>query len=45
MRHDKKMRNGKIHFILVRAIGEAFVSGDVPSDKLKALLERDKNVV
>ena len=45
MRHDKKVRNGKIHFILVRAIGDAFVSDGVPSDKLKALLERNKNVV
>ena len=45
MKHDKKMRNGKLHFILVRAIGDAFVCGDVPSDKVKALLERDQNVV
>ena len=33
MKHDKKMRNGKLHFILVRAIGEAFVCGDVPQTK------------
>jgi 3-dehydroquinate synthase len=45
MKHDKKVRNGAMHFILVRAIGDAFVSGDVPSDKVKALLERDQNVV
>ena len=45
MKLDKKMRNGKLHFILVRAIGEAFVSGDVPSDTVKALLERDQNVI
>ena len=45
MKHDKKMRNGKLHFILVRAIGDAFVCGDVPSDQVIALLERDKNVV
>ena len=41
MKHDKKMLNGKLHFILVRAIGDAFVCGDVPSGKVKALLERD----
>ena len=45
MKHDKKMRNGKLHFILVRAIGDAFVSSEVPSNKVKALLERDQNVV
>ena len=45
MRHDKKMRNGKMHFILVRAIGEAFISSDVPSNKVRALLQRDQNVV
>ena len=45
MKHDKKMRHGKLHFILVRAIGDAFVCGDVPSDKVKALLERDQNIV
>jgi 3-dehydroquinate synthase len=44
MKHDKKMRNGKLHFILVRSIGDAFVCGNVPSDKVKALLERDQNV-
>ena len=42
MKHDKKMRNGKLHFILVRAIGDAFVCGDVPSDKLKAYLREIK---
>lgn len=45
MRHDKKMRNGKMHFILVRAIGDAFVSGDVPPDTVKALLERGQNAL
>ncbi len=44
MKHDKKIRNGKLHFILVRAVGDAFVCGDVPSHKVKNLLERDQNV-
>ena len=45
MKHDKKMRNGKLHFILVRAIGNAFISSDVPTNTVRALLERDQNVV
>jgi 3-dehydroquinate synthetase len=45
MRHDKKMRSGKMHFILVRAIGDAFVSGDVPTGTVKALLERGQNAL
>lgn len=45
MQHDKKVRDEKMHFILVRAIGDAFVSGDVPPDEVKALLERGQNAV
>ena len=45
MKHDKKVRNGKMHFILVRAIGDAFVSGDVPPDRVRALLQRGHNVI
>jgi 3-dehydroquinate synthetase len=40
MQHDKKTRNGQLHFILVRAIGDSFVSGDVPVESVKSLLER-----
>ena len=32
MGQDKKVRDGKLTFILVRGIGEAFVSRDVPAD-------------
>ena len=40
MQHDKKTRNGQLHFILARAIGDSFVSGDVPVASVKSLLER-----
>jgi 3-dehydroquinate synthase len=30
MAHDKKSKNGKMTFVLVRAIGQAFVASDVP---------------
>ena len=29
MKHDKKFSEGKIHFVLLRALGDAFVSNDV----------------
>ncbi len=45
MKHDKKMRNGRMNFILVRAIGDAFVSGDVPSHAVKSLLDRGQNAL
>ena len=45
MKHDKKVQNGKMRFILVRAIGDAFITGDVPPKLVKALLQRDYNVI
>ncbi|MGE0856957.1 MAG: 3-dehydroquinate synthase, partial [Hyphomicrobiaceae bacterium] len=41
MGQDKKVREGRLAFILVRAIGEAFISRDVPTDRVKAFLERE----
>ena len=38
MRRDKKMRDGALHFVLVRGVGEAFTSADVPTDTVLALL-------
>jgi 3-dehydroquinate synthase len=38
MHHDKKAKDGKINFVLLRGIGQAFVTGDVPLDALKAVL-------
>ncbi len=38
MHHDKKVSDGRIAFILVRGIGDAFVTHDVPPDELRHLL-------
>ena len=45
MKHDKKTRNGVMHFVLARAIGDAFVHGDVPKPVVAELLERGFNAV
>jgi 3-dehydroquinate synthase len=39
MRHDKKASGGKMTFILVRGIGKAFITSDVPEDKVRQVLE------
>ena len=49
MRRDKKTRDGALRFVLVRGIGAAFTSGDVPEDVVMELLhdegcERDSSV-
>jgi shikimate kinase/3-dehydroquinate synthase len=41
MGQDKKVRHGQLAFILVRDIGEAFVSRDVAPDAVKAFLGRE----
>jgi shikimate kinase/3-dehydroquinate synthase len=41
MGQDKKVRGGKLAFILVRSIGDAFVSRDVPLETVKAFLKRE----
>ncbi len=38
MRRDKKMQDGRLKFVLVRGIGEAFTSSDVPPDAVTDLL-------
>jgi shikimate kinase/3-dehydroquinate synthase len=38
MRRDKKMRDGTLQFVLVRGIGQAFTSPDVPPDAVTELL-------
>ncbi len=38
MRRDKKMRDGTLHFVLARGIGNAFTTGDVPQSEVEALL-------
>jgi 3-dehydroquinate synthase len=39
MSHDKKVVGGALRFILLRAIGDAFVAADVPERDLRALLD------
>ncbi len=39
MKQDKKMRDGKLTFILTRGIGQAFTSRNVPEDAVRAVLE------
>ena len=36
---DKKVEDGKIRFVLLRKIGEAFITGDMPEAQLVALLD------
>jgi shikimate kinase/3-dehydroquinate synthase len=38
MRRDKKMRDGALHFVLARGIGQAFTSSDVPQEAVLDLL-------
>ncbi|WP_375690655.1 3-dehydroquinate synthase [Pseudooceanicola sp. LIPI14-2-Ac024] len=38
MAQDKKVMDGKLRFILARGIGQAFVTSDVPSDTVRAVL-------
>jgi 3-dehydroquinate synthase len=38
MGQDKKVRHGKLTFILARAIGEAFIAHDVPPERIRDFL-------
>ena len=38
MGNDKKVKRGKINFILAKGIGEAFVTADVPMDMVHAVI-------
>ncbi|HEX4106337.1 MAG TPA: 3-dehydroquinate synthase [Rhizomicrobium sp.] len=38
MGHDKKVKDGKLTFILARGLGRAFVTSDVPLDAVKDVL-------
>ena len=44
MQRDKKMRDGRLGFVLARDVGEAFTSRDVPPDAVLAVL-RDAGCV
>ncbi len=41
MGQDKKVRDGRLTFILVRGIGQAFVSRDIERDQVRAFLARE----
>ncbi len=41
MRRDKKVRDGALHFVLTRGIGQAFTSADVPPDAVIDLLREE----
>ncbi len=41
MGQDKKVRDGRLTFILARAVGDAFVMRDVDDQKVKAFLARE----
>jgi 3-dehydroquinate synthetase len=41
MGQDKKVRDGKLTFILVRDIGQAYVARDVDPAKIRAFLDRE----
>ena len=41
MRRDKKMRDGQLHFVLARGVGQAFTSADVPEEAVVGLLREE----
>lgn len=41
MHHDKKVRDGRLTFVLARGIGKAFVSRDVAPQAIEALLRKE----
>jgi 3-dehydroquinate synthase len=40
MRRDKKMSDGRMTFVLVRGIGQAFVTRDVPAEAVATVIDR-----
>ncbi len=40
MKHDKKVQDGRMTFVLTHGIGQAFLSQDVPHEALRASLDR-----
>ena len=45
MKHDKKTRNGVMHFVLARSIGDTFVHGEVPEQIVTTVLKRGYDAV
>jgi 3-dehydroquinate synthetase len=44
MTHDKKVRNGKIQFVLLQKIGDAVIRDDVPKSMIYETLEWVKDL-
>ena len=42
MAQDKKVRDGRLRFVLARRIGDAFVTADVPRDAVEAVIEASR---
>ena len=40
MAADKKVKDGRIRFVLARGIGQAFIADDVALDAVRDLLDR-----
>ena len=40
MKHDKKVQDGRMTFVLTHGIGQAFLSQDIPHEALRASLDR-----
>jgi 3-dehydroquinate synthase len=38
MGHDKKVESGKLRFVLLKKLGEAVITADVPNDVLTGVL-------
>jgi len=38
MKHDKKVRDGRVRFVLLKSIGEAFISDDVDLNLVREVL-------
>ncbi|MDP6709701.1 MAG: 3-dehydroquinate synthase, partial [Alphaproteobacteria bacterium] len=41
MRQDKKVRDGRLTFVLVRGIGQAFLTREVDEAAVRGMLERE----
>ena len=41
MRRDKKVRDGQLRFVLLRAPGDVFTASDVPAEAVEALLRAE----
>ena len=42
MRHDKKMTDGTLPFLLARGIGQTFLSNDVALDDVASFLDAER---